>query len=491
MRFKTLWLRLFLHFGLVLVLFGVLVTLAQQIFLTTIQLNRTKELLSNTAKVIVSQINTKHISPYDIEGKKNEDLLSILDEQSAINNVQIIIYKGDTIFYPLDNIGEITSITTKASDSDSYGTFYEKVGEDKRRGISYLVYVRNIYQDYTGYKLELRTHLTTIQQSVDLTNYFTRIVSIAAIFLSLIWAFLFSRIFTKPIVSMNKLTYELANLNFDHKLEIDRSDELGQLAENINSMSDKLKASMYELKIKNEQLTKELEREKGLETMRKKFVSDVSHELKTPLSIIQGYAEALKASVSKSAEKREYYCDVIMDETAKMTKLVHDLLNLSQYTSGTFSIEPSLFKIDELVCSVADRYSTLIGQKEINLQTHLEPCEIYADPLRIEQVINNYLNNAISHTDENRQLVIIGKVLDSEFYRVSVFNSGKPISNEDLEKVWIPFYKADKARSRSEGRYGIGLSIVKAIMEAHKGRYGVNNVPNGVEFYCDIPIKKK
>ena len=139
MRFKTLWLRLFLHFGLVLVLFGVLVTLAQQIFLTTIQLNRTKELLSNTAKVIVSQINTKHISPYDIEGKKNEDLLSILDEQSAINNVQIIIYKGDTIFYPLDNIVEITSITTKASDSDSYGTFYEKVGEDLYLGRNRLV----------------------------------------------------------------------------------------------------------------------------------------------------------------------------------------------------------------------------------------------------------------------------------------------------------------------------------------------------------------
>lgn len=491
MRFKTLWLRLFLHFGMVLVLFGVLVTLAQQIFLTTIQLNSTKELLSNTAKNIVRQIDNKHLKPDDIESKQNEELLDILDEQAAISNVQIIIYKGDTVFYPYDN-ADFTSITnTKTSDSDSYGTFYEKAGEEKRLGISYLVYVRNIYQDFGGYKLEVRTHLTTIHQSIDVTNVFTRIVSIAAIFLSLIWAFLFSRIFTKPIVSMNKLTYELANLNFDHKLELERSDELGQLAENINLMSDKLKTSMDELKIKNEQLTRDLEREKSLEIMRKKFVSDVSHELKTPLSIIQGYAESLKSSVSKSTEKREYYCDVIMDETTKMTKLVHDLLNLSLYTSGTFSIDPSTFKIEELVHTVTDRYFTIIGQKEINLETHIEPYEIFADPLRIEQVVNNYLNNAISHTDENCQMVVIGKVLDNDFYRVSVFNSGNPIAADDLEKVWIAFYKSDKARNRSEGRYGIGLSIVKAIMDLHNGRCGVNNVPYGVEFYCDIPINKK
>ena len=164
---------------------------------------------------------------------------------------------------------------------------------------------------------------------------------------------------------------------------------------------------------------------------------------------------------------------------------------MSQYTSGTFSIERDVFKIDELVYTVADRYSTIIGEKEINLETHLEPYEVFADPLRIEQVVNNYLNNAISHIDENRQIVLIGRVLDNEVYRVSVFNSGNHISNEDLEKVWIAFYKSDKARSRSEGRYGIGLSIVKAIMELHNGKCGVNNVPYGVEFYFDIPINNQ
>lgn len=225
--------------------------------------------------------------------------------------------------------------------------------------------------------------------------------------------------------------------------------------------------------------------------MRKKFVSDVSHELKTPLSIIQGYAEALKSpSVSKSPEKRKYYSDVIMEETTKMTKLVHDLLSLSQYASGTFSIEKTAFYIDELVKRVADRYSAIIEQKEINLETHLEHKQVNADPLRIEQVINNYLNNAVSHIDENKQMVIIGKTLDQDYYRVSVFNSGKHISEDDLEKIWIAFYKSDKARSRSEGRYGIGLSIVKAIMDLHQGKCGVNNVPYGVEFYFDIPLEQ-
>jgi signal transduction histidine kinase len=467
------------------VLFGVLVTLAQQIFLSSIQIDRSKKVLSDAAKEITQKINQNEIKYQDIKSKNNQELFEIL-KSYEIKNYIILIYEGDDIFYLSEKADYFTVTTNKSSGKDDYGLFYIKSSDNQN--ISYLAYARNIY-DSSGCKLEIRTYLSTIHQSIDVTNDFTRFVSIAAILLSLIWAFLFSKYFTKPIVSMNNLTRELANLNFDNKLEIDRHDELGQLAENINLMSDKLKASMDELKIKNEQLMKELEREKSLESMRKKFVSDVSHELKTPLSIIQGYAEALKSpSVSKSLEKREHYSDVIMEETAKMTKLVHDLLSLSQYTSGTFSIETTGFYIDELVKRVADRYSAIVEQKEINLETHLEHKQVNADPLRIEQVINNYLNNAVSHIDENKQMVIIGKTLDQDYYRVSVFNSGKHIPKDDLEKIWVAFYKSDKARSRSEGRYGIGLSIVKAIMDLHNGRCGVNNVPYGVEFYFDIPL---
>jgi two-component system sensor histidine kinase VanS len=485
LKLKTLWLRLFLHFGIVLVLFGVLVTLAQQIFLAAIQIDRSKETLSNTAGEIVSLIKQNNIASRDIDSN-DPKLLEILNSYE-IKNYIIFIYKNDNAVYYSEKADYLTALTSASRGKDEYGRFFIKNNDEQK--ISFLAYRREIFER-SVYKLEIGTHLSTIHQSIDVTNDFTRFVSVAAILLSLAWAFLFSRYFTKPIVSMNNLTRELANLNFDHKLEINRYDELGQLAENINLMSDKLKASMEELKVKNEQLTKELEREKGLDAMRKKFVSDVSHELKTPLSIIQGYAEALKSpSVSNSPEKREYYSDVIMEETSKMTKLVHDLLNLSQYTSGSFSIEASDFYIDELVQRVADRYKAIIEQKEINLETILEHRQVQADPLRIEQVINNYLNNAVSHIDDNRQLVIIGKTLDTQdYYRVSVFNSGSHIADEDLEKIWIAFYKSDKARSRSEGRYGIGLSIVKAIMDLHKGRCGVNNVPYGVEFYFDISI---
>jgi two-component system sensor histidine kinase VanS len=487
LKLKTLWLRLFLHFGIVLVLFGVLVTLAQQIFLTAIQIDRSKEMLSNTANEIVSLIEQNRISTQDIDNK-DPKFLQILNTYE-IKNYIIFVYKNDQAIYYSSKSDYLAAMTSTSRGKDEHGRFFIKNNDEQK--ISFLAYQREIF-DRSVYKLEIGTHLSTIHQSIDVTNDFTRFVSIAAIFLSLVWAFLFSKYFTRPIVSMNNLTRELANLNFDHKLEINRYDELGQLAENINLMSDKLKAAMEELKVKNEQLTKELEREKGLDAMRKKFVSDVSHELKTPLSIIQGYAEALKSpSVSNSPEKREYYSDVIMEETAKMTKLVHDLLNLSQYTSGTFSIETDKFYIDELVQRVADRYKAIIEQKEINLETILEHREVQADPLRIEQVINNYLNNSVSHIDDNRQLVIIGKTLDmQDYYRVSVFNSGSHIPEEDLEKIWIPFYKSDKARNRSEGRYGIGLSIVKAIMDLHKGRCGVNNVPYGVEFYFDIPINQ-
>ena len=148
MRFKTLWLRLFLHFGMVLVLFGVLVTLAQQIFLTTVQLNNTKELLSDTAKNIIRQLNENNIVPGDIENGQNPKLFDILEQHAAQKNVQIIIYKGSFVYYP-SNSADFTSVTTsKEIDSDGNGTFYEKAGEDKTAGISYLVYVRDVYARY-------------------------------------------------------------------------------------------------------------------------------------------------------------------------------------------------------------------------------------------------------------------------------------------------------------------------------------------------------
>lgn len=486
MRIKTIWLKLFIQFGVVLVLFGVLVSLSQQLFLSGVQIKRAKVALKNSYEDICMQFEQAHIKGFIPFG---EEARKITDQAAAKHNIQIFIFRHSDFAYGEKEMFEISNAKTQGSDES--GIFYRKY--DEKTNSSYLAYERKIILQGrdTGFKIEVRSRINAIEDGVYVTNVFTQVVSIAAIFLSLVWAFLFSRIFTKPIVNINKITKELASLNFDSKLEIDRSDELGQLAVNINSMSDKLKDALDQLRIKNQQLMVELERAKELDNMRKKFVSDVSHELKTPLAIIQGYAEALKLSANQSPQKREEYCDIIMDETDKMNRLVHGLLNLSQYTSGTFTIDKKPIFINELAQSIAERFATIASQQDVTVETDCERKELEADELRIEQVLSNFMNNALSHVDENRQIILQGREIEGEWYRISVFNSGNHIAQEDIYKLWTPFYKVDKARSRSQGRYGIGLSIVKAIADLHGGRVGVNNVPMGVEFYIDLPLENK
>lgn len=490
MRFRTIAFKLFLHFGVVLVVFGLMITLMQNLFLSSVQTNHAKDLLSSTAQGIFRSLESKGVGLDQVASQP--EVAQLLDTQALEKNVQIIVFgkitAGGAIYNTIkQDPNEVMDTARKQGTDKVGGTFYTKHATAGDSQIAFMSY--EIKDTGSGYTLELRTHTSVLQENVYVTQLFNRLVIVIAIVLSLVWAFLFARIFTQPIVSINTVTRNMSELNFDTKLNIYRSDELGELAESINVLGERLNSAITELQVKNEQLTHELEREKDLESMRKKFVSDVSHELKTPIAIIQGFAESLKLSVNKSPDKRENYCNIIMDETAKMTRLVHGLLDLSQYSSGVFEINRGDISIDKLIASVADKFAPIATQNGAVLTYTAEPYTLSADELRIEQVLSNYTNNAVSHADGKRQIIIEGKKLLAEnYYRVSVFNNGSAINDEDLSKVWTPFYKADKSRNRGEGRYGIGLSIVQALIEHHNGRFGVQNVTGGVEFYFDLPI---
>jgi signal transduction histidine kinase len=220
--------------------------------------------------------------------------------------------------------------------------------------------------------------------------------------------------------------------------------------------------------------------------MRKEFLSNVTHELKTPIALIQGYAEGLKDNISEDAESREFYCDVIMDEASKMNKMVKKLLTLNQLEFGNDMVEIERFDIVALIRSVLENSDILLKQKEIRVQfDHAETVDVWADEYMMEEVVTNYLTNAIHHA-ENEKVIDIRVLREGDRVRVSVFNTGAPIPQEDIEKIWIKFYKVDKARTREYGGNGIGLSIVKAIMESHNKPYGVINHSNGVEFWFEL-----
>ena len=254
----------------------------------------------------------------------------------------------------------------------------------------------------------------------------------------------------------------------------------------MNELSKKLEHTISELKSANNELQKDIEQKIQMEEIRKEFLSNVSHELKTPIALIQGYAEGLAEGINEDAESREFYCEVIIDEADKMNKMVKKLLTLNQLEFGQEQITMERFDLTALILGVIQSVEILCRQDKITvLFEQREPVFVWGDEYQLEEVVTNYISNAIHYAGGEKQIVV-SLTKNEHTVRVSVFNTGNPIPEEELGKVWIKFYKVDKARTREYGGSGIGLSIVKAIMEAHHKEYGVRNLENGVEFWFEV-----
>lgn len=299
----------------------------------------------------------------------------------------------------------------------------------------------------------------------------------------------FSRKITKPILELADLSQRMANLDFDAKYTSGGENEIGILGGNFNLMSKRLEETISELKSANNQLQKDIEQKEKMEDMRNEFLGNVSHELKTPIALIQGYAEGLKEGISDDPESMEFYCDVIMDEASKMNRMVRNLLTLNQLEFGEEDLQFERFDIVGLIQGVLASCEILIQQAGAGVDFVADGAVyVWADEFKTEQVFRNYLTNAIHHVD-NEKRIEIRVIRQSDTVRITVFNSGKPIPEADITKLWEKFYKVDKAHTREYGGNGIGLSIVKAIMESFHQQYGVKNYDNGVEFWFELDSK--
>lgn len=278
----------------------------------------------------------------------------------------------------------------------------------------------------------------------------------------------------------------MSKLDFSKKYAVQSDDEVGQLGKSINSLSDQLDRAIFSLTEANKKLREDIEQERRIDKMRKEFINNVSHELKTPIALIQGYAEGLKLNINEDEENKNYYCDVIMDEAGKMNRLVKDLLDLSQIESGSFKLDKTSFNISSLIESVLDKYRPVLFEKGIKVELDIpEYLTVNGDAGRIEQVLVNYLINAINHVDDKKEIKIQAVILN-EKVKISVCNSGENIPDESLDKIWTSFYKVDKARTRSYGGTGLGLSVVKAIQELHGNSCGMENLEDGVLFWFEV-----
>ncbi len=342
--------------------------------------------------------------------------------------------------------------------------------------------------NYSRQFIYIRSNLDGIYEAVNVSNRFLFYVGLIVVIVGSIVMLLISNNFTKPIYDLSHIAYAMSNLDFSIKYEDKRKDELGLLGNSINTMSEQLEHTISELKSANNELQKDIAKKVEIEEMRTEFLSNVTHELKTPIALIQGYAEGLRDNISDDAESRNFYCEVIMDEAVKMNDMVKKLLSLNQIESGNNAIDFNHFDIIPVIKSVVQSFDIVGQQKNVKfIFDDTKEQYVWADEYMMEEVITNYISNAINHVKEPNRIEIKTQIVKDGIVRVSVINSGDPIPEEDIDNIWRKFYKVDKARTREYGGNGIGLSIVKAIMDAHNQHYGVTNLDSGVEFWfeCD------
>ncbi len=335
----------------------------------------------------------------------------------------------------------------------------------------------------------LRSNFQSIEEGVAIANDFLVYIGIFTVLVGTVAMLIISKRFTKPILELAGIAKKMSDLDFDIKYQVESKDEIGELGSSINSLSDKLESTITELKRANNELVTDIQKKTEIDEMRKEFLSNVSHELKTPISLIQGYAEGLKENINDDPESRDFYCEVIMDEADKMNTMVKKLLNLNEIEFGNNQVYFERFDIVTLIRSVLSSTEILFKQKEVTLHFDApEPVYVWADEYMVEQVLTNYISNALNHVS-GQKIIEIKLIHRDDRIRVAVFNTGEIIPEEDLDKIWIKFYKVDKARTREYGGSGIGLSIVKAIMNSLNQDYGVINRNIGVEFWFELDTK--
>lgn len=430
------------------------------------------------------KVITNILSNYAI--KNNYDI--ILETQDGIN-----LYTSNENF--IQTINEMNALRNDGNKNVIYinkNVNIKKI-KDPSNNITYMLLSGTLDNNYSLY---IRMPISSIQESVKISNTFLYLIGGITLIIAAIIITFISKRFTEPIQELNEIAEKMARLDFSKKFHPkDVDDEIDDLEKNINIMSDKLEGTIQQLRNSNVELEKDIEEKSKIEEMRTQFISDVSHELKTPIALIQGYAEGLVENVNSDEENRQFYADVILDEANKMDKLVKQLLELMKLEYGKREFQNANFNITELIQEVIRKSKVMLEENKIDVKIEMpDEVMVYADEFYIEQVVTNYVTNAIKHAKEifNEKYinVTIEKIKRKDKVRISVFNTGDNIEEENLQRIWRRFYKVDSSRNRANGGTGIGLSLVKAIMNNYNNDFGVRNKDTGVEFYFDLDIGK-
>lgn len=490
---KSISKRLFLiSFGTILFLI-IFTMLFQIIFFQKFYLNSKSANLATSVK--------SFISDYASDINNSSALYTALNNFEFQNNAKIAIYSTDgTVKYianPTNSDSEITVTLNKIFNQLYSDPYYEKsilssnevfttVLDSSSFNSKYIVCMSPFTSsDNKSYIVIAVTSFQNITEATQVIQDFYKYIGIVVIALGLILSYIYSDLISKPLISINKTAKKLSALDFSEKCTVNRDDEIGSLAKTLNFLSQNLYNALEDLKIKNAKLKEEVERERRLEKLRKDFIAGVSHELKTPIGIISGYAEGIKDGIADD-ESRDIYLDIIMDEAKKMDKLVMDMLELSKLENGKSDILLSSFSLSKLTQSIITKNSVDINNNNLEIITNINSNYlVIADEFKIEQVITNFLTNAIKYSPPGNK-IIVNISEENSIINFSIENTGAHIDEKEFADIWTQFYRGDSSRTRSGKSFGLGLSIVKNILILHKSNFGAVNTENGVKFYFTL-----
>lgn len=298
--------------------------------------------------------------------------------------------------------------------------------------------------------------------------------------------YLLGRFISDPISKICEMAHRIAQLDFSAPCKITSEDEFGDLAKNLNKMSENLQLTLEKLKKANIQLEKDVHQERQLLKERKELADRLSHEMKTPLGIICAYAEGIQDETDE--EKKQKYCKIIVSEAERMSTLITTLLDLSALENGAVLLLPERFDFVEFLETIAGRLLIDMPETDFELQYELPEHKIYVytDKSRMEQVLNNLIINAKRNVASKGILKLSLVEQDGKLY-FSIFNQGTPIPQEKLAKIWEKFYRDKDAKYSGSG---LGLAIVAQILSMQNLEYGVKNISDGVAFFFSIPTIK-
>lgn len=455
--------------------------LVNSVFLEKYYIFKNKTTFVNEYEVLLEQYK---------ESTDNE-FLNILKKQNSNTGYKYLVVneKYDVILssapeFQIDDRFELTKFLKKflskhQNELSEDKIFYQALKSDDNSQYD-IVLAAKLKRDYF---LLITKPVQQISDNVAIANDFIIMIGIGVLIIGALIAYYMSRRIVRPLLEITKITSKIAHLDFSKRYKGTLKDEVGILGQSINRISEKLHSTISDLNQANTDLQAELQ-------LQKRFLASVSHEFKSPVGLIRGYAESLQLGMAQNKEEAEEFTAIILQETDHLSRLISDIILLMHMDSGTFHIDKKKFNLAVSIQDIINKHVQMPTEKPLQFRTEIPSIlPVYGDEGRIIQVLENLISNGIRHVDSRGILHITAKQLNDQV-KVEVYNSGNPIPEKHLAHLFNAFYSAHDSRSRNKTGSGLGLSIVNSIMQKHGGECGVLNKEDGVVFWFSLPVSK-